>query len=320
MTALYVTSDSEKAGKTMFCAGLGKNWSNAKKKVGYLKMTEASGEAADSDAAFIRETLALKEPAEQMVAGSAGIKAAYARVAQDKDVVLIEGLPLKDSYGIIGLLEARVLVIHDYAAPLAQSIAGYKKIGSRLAGVVLNKVPRSKAGQVHSEAAALLAKDSIQFLGVVPEDRILMALTVAELGELLQGRILFNADKSGELVENYMLGALTFDSGEEYFNRKDNKAVILRSDRPDMQMAALQTSLRCLVLSGKAEPVPAVVQQIKRKKVPLIAAGGDVPGLVDSLSQAMAASRFREGKKLAPLLEIFRQSFNLKLLDQGLGL
>ena len=78
--------------------------------------------------------------------------------------------------------------------------------------------------------------------------------SVGELAKHLGGEIVNCPERSEELVENLMLGALSVDSGLDYFRRKTNKAVIARGDRPDLQMAALETSTKCLILSLTSIP------------------------------------------------------------------
>jgi uncharacterized protein len=324
MAALYLTSISGNSGKTMLGAGLGKYWLDNGKKVGYFKplatAEKGGGGSPDADAAFIKKLFGLNESAENLAGAVNDIKAAYAGAAQGKDIVIVEGLPLNVSASVIEALDAKVLVIHDYAAPLPGVIAEYKKMGKRLVGVVLNKVPRNKVSRMESQAAEALAQAGIKFLGAIPEDRLLLTLNVGELAEVLQAKILNNSDKTGELIENVMLGALAFDSGEEYFKRKNNKAVILKGERPDMQLAALQTSLRCLVLSGGAKPIPAVLQQSNVKKVPILSSNLNVQDMATAVDKAMEGRKFRQERKLPRLEEILRQALNVKLLDQGLGL
>ena len=102
MAALYVTSPYAGAGKTAVCAGLGRHLVGDGKKVGFFKPLVAeikSPEAIDSDAQFMKQVLALKEPVENLcpVIGGEGdvakkIKEAYAKVARGKDVVIVEGV------------------------------------------------------------------------------------------------------------------------------------------------------------------------------------------------------------------------------------
>ncbi|MCR4393375.1 MAG: DRTGG domain-containing protein, partial [Dehalococcoidales bacterium] len=191
----------------------------------------------------------------------------------------------------------------------------YKKHGSKLFGIILNKVPRRRLNQARTLAADACAKAGIRFLGILPEDRFLYAITVAELAEVLGGKILNNPEKSGELIEHLMLGAMTFDSGLDYFSLRDNKAVILREERPDMQMAALQTSTRCMVLSGGGQPMPVVAQQAVLKKIPLISTSGDVPFLVTVLEKILSQVKFNQEKKLPRLVELLKQNLDANLVS-----
>jgi hypothetical protein len=325
VTALYITSLSEKAGKTMLCAGLGKYWlSNGNNNIGYLRLLDAADKKNTSDAyqdaAFIQRQLGLKDPPDTLLSTPSDLIQVYGKVARGKEAVIIEGLTLATSGNLIETLDAMVVVIHEYSLALSASLPEYKKLGKRLLGVIINKAPRSKLNFMRSQALKeLAAAGGIQLLGIIPEDRLLLTMTVAGLAELLQGKILNNAEKSGELIENFMLGALAFDSGEEYFKRKNNKAVILKSERPDMQLAALQTSLRCMVISGSIPPIPVVVQQAKARKVPLISTSGDVMTLITALEKAITGLKFNQESKLERLMDLLKNNINFKLLDQVLN-
>jgi BioD-like phosphotransacetylase family protein len=318
LTAIYVTSTSEKSGRTMLCAGLAKFWFNSGKKVGYLKLQLPPGKdkpaAVEADAVFMQQLLGLSEPAETLVGTSATLKADYGRLSPGKDIVIVEGLTLSASKSLPEAIDARVLVVHDFSSPLSSGMAEYKKIGKRLIGVILNKVPQGKLAATANQASQELSRDGLKSLGVIPEDRLLSALSVAELAAVVHGKILNNAENSGDLVENYMLGALAYDSGVEYFQRKENKAVILKGDRPDMQLAALQTSLRCIIISGGAPPIPMVAIQAKDKKVPLIQAAGENLVMAAAIEGAVSNAKFGEENKMPLLMETLGKNLDLKAL------
>lgn len=337
MTALYVTSLAEGAGKTTICAGLAKHLLSSGKKVGFFKPIVADIksplEAIDHDAAFIRHILALEEPVENLcpvisdhntLANS--IKEAYAKVSKGKDVVIVEGVwrqrpggkPIEACYEIVAALDAKVIIVEGYSGELstAKHINTYKDFGEYLLGVVLNKVPPSRLDSVSTDSQ--FSEAGINILGVLPEDRMLFALSVGELAEHLQGEILNSMEKSAELVENFMLGAMTVDPGPEYFGRKANKAVVVKGERPDMQMAALETSTRCLILSGNTAPIPAVQYRAKDKNVPLIAVKSDTMATVMAIEKALDKTRFNQVKKLTKLTEIMEKHFNFQTVYQGL--
>jgi len=330
MVTLYITSSQGGVGKTVICAGLGKHLLSDDKKVGFFKPIIADDKntlppGTDSDAVFMKHIFALEEPIDNICPIisnqdnlASEIKQAYAEVSQGKDVVIVEGLPVEASGGIIAALNARVLIVEGYSDRL--SIDSYKELGEHLLGVVLNKVPKNKMENAHSELSAQLDQAGIKLLGVLPEDRVLFTLTVGELAEHLQGEILNCTEKSSELVEDFMLGATGVDPGPDYFSRKNNKAVVLRSERPDMQLAALQTSTRCLILGGDTAPLSTVLSQTENKEVPIISAKGDTVAIVTAIEDALSRIRFNQEKKLPRLAELIEQHFDFPTLYQGLGL
>jgi hypothetical protein len=112
-------------------------------------------------------------------------------------------------------------------------------------------------------------------------------LSVGELAKHLGGEILNCPERSEELVENLMVGALSVDSGLDYFRRKANKAVITRGDRPDLQMAALETSTKCLILTGAIRPMPIVLHRAIEKGVPIIVVEEDTISTLRRIEEAL---------------------------------
>lgn len=324
MTALYVTSLAKGAGRTTICSGIASHLLSSGKKVGFFKpITTGEKEDSDSDALFMKQVLSLDEPLDDIspvirgqdsMAGE--VRKAYDKISSGKDVVIVEGVGERD---IIEALDAKVIIVEDYSKEsktklgnACQDLEGY------LLGVVLNKVPSSRLDSVSTDPQ--FSEAGITILGVLPEDRLLFTLSVGELAEYLQGEILGGAEKSGELVENFMLGAMTVDPGPEYFGRKANKAVVVKGERPDMQMAALETSTRCLILSGGAAPIPAVQYKAKDKNIPLIVVKSDTMATVMAIEEALDKTRFNQVKKLTKLTEIMEKHFGFQDVYRGLGL
>lgn len=340
MVALYVVSSEEAVGKTTICAGIGKRLLGNGRKVGFLKPIIAEGNPADGsngDAAFMKQILALSESADSLcpLVGGKGaladkVRKAYIEVSQNKDVVIIEGRCgqrpedslSKASYEIAEALKAKVVIVEGYSSQIsgARFIDSYKGFGGSLLGIVLNKVPGSQLKRVSDEISSRFKEAGINVLGILPEDRVLLALTVGQLAGYVQGEILNNAEKSAELVESLMLGAMSVDSGLDYFSRKANKAAVVRDDRPDMQLAALETSTRCLVISGSTPPTYSVRYRAEDKGVPIILTRSDTTTIVKSIEDALGKARFSQEKKLLRLTEITDQYLNLQPIYRGLGL
>jgi BioD-like phosphotransacetylase family protein len=328
LAALYITSPQAGAGKTMVCAGLGRYLKSQGQRVGFFKPLVAAikSQTADSDTAFMKKILSLKENLEELcplISGDVAkkVQPAYAKVAKDKDIVIIEGVWQQKPGGkaveaaceIARALGARVIVVEGYSPELLKTKLAdkYEAFGADLLGVVINKVPLSRMEAVQKLGGAVLA--------VIHEDRTLLSLSVAELAGLVEGRILNEAGKSAELVENYMLGALGVDSGLDYFGRKVNKAVVVKGERPDMQLAALETSTKCLVISGDGEPIYDVSHSAGDKAIPIIVTDEDTSSVMASVEQVLGMTKFNQEKKLPRLAEIMEQRFDFEALSKGLA-
>ncbi|MDO8568923.1 MAG: DRTGG domain-containing protein [Dehalococcoidales bacterium] len=311
MITLYIVSSDKGAGKTAMAAALGKRFLGEGKKVGYAKPRLNSSEATD-DAAFIKKILGLSESVDSLSpVVTTYDNTAFASASAGKDILIVEGVLNPNSHQIANALDARVIAVESYGKNISPD--SYKPFGPNFLGVVVNKAPRSRLKQVKAPAG-------VNVLGVIPEDRTLLAPTVAELAGFIQGKILTSPKKSGELVENLMVGALSVDSGLIYFGRKSNKAAILRVDRPDMQLAVLETPTRCLVVSGNAPIYHRVVEKAESKGVPIVQTEHSTETILSRVEEALAKARFAEDKKLPRLAEILQQSIDFKILYKGLGL
>jgi BioD-like phosphotransacetylase family protein len=340
LVALYVTSLERSAGKTAICAALGKRLQQDGKKVGFFKPinsdVESPSPGADSDARFIKEILGLKEPETELcpvISGgdlAARIKEAYDRISSGKDIVLVEGVwrqrpgarPIETSYEVVKALGARVIIVEGYSRDLPSAIlvSACRDFGEYKLGVVLNKVPRRQLERNRGDIASRFNTAGLNILGMLPEDRVMSALTVGELAGYVQGKILNSEEQSTDLVENFMLGAFAVDPGPVYFGRKVNKAAIVRSERADMQIAALATSTRCLVLAGNTAPIPHVLGQAKDKGIPIIAVGDSTIAIVNKIENALDKGKFNQEKKMAELLAITEQYLDFPAVYKALGL
>ena len=311
MGVFFIVSAVEAAGKTAIGAGLAKYLTGEGKKVGYLKPPASGTDGADTDVTFIRAVLGLPEAA------------SAPDIIKGNDIVLVEGRigpNAADSisqatYGAVKEMTAKVIAVEVYTGQASPFIDSYKGFSDSLLGVIINKVPPNWLEPAEEKAGADFPAAGIDVLGLLPEDRKLLAMTVGELAESIRGKILINAEKSTELVENYMLGAMVVDSGLDYFGRKDRKAAIIRQDRPDMQLAALETATSCLVLSGNGEtPNYNVLHKAEVRGIPVIATSTATDDIIATIEDALGKARFNQEQKIPAIAEIVKQNLDLKAL------
>lgn len=123
------------------------------------------------------------------------------------------------------------------------------------------------------------------------DDRRAISMSVGELAEIVHGTILNSPEKSGEIIENLMVGAMCIDPAPLYFNQKTMKAVITRGDRADIQLGALETPTQCLVLTGGTGPLPSILQHAQEKQVPIIVSEQNTEDVLSEIEMGLARSR-----------------------------
>ncbi len=355
MASCLVESMSTAAGKSTICAGLGKKLMDRGLKVGYFKplllAAERKESATDKDCEFFKQAFQMEEPAESLChaamtiqaleaaksGGVAGLRhklnlvhADFTKVAKGRPEMIIEGIgdvsPDKPqallSQALAESFDAKVLLVARYSTALtaAQVVATAKLYGPRLLGVVLNMVPPSTVANVQSTLVPAIKQAGVDILGVVPMSRTLFAVSVADIAAHLNGEVLNSPNREGALVESIMVGALGIDPALTYFGLKTNKAAVIRGNRADIQLAALETPTSCLVLTGGTRPIQNIRFRAEEKGVPMVLVKDDTLTTLARLEQAFSGARFRQEQKLEALDNLLTQNFDLKAFSGKLGL
>ncbi len=350
MISLYFTSQGAD-GKTALCATLGRKLIAEGKKVGFFRpvfLVEPEVTNGDKDALFLKTTLGLSESVDILspirlsrqnlwhnLSAKADnfrtqLKQAYTTLAHGKDVLFMEGLKEIETdvvaketcYQISDILNTKVIIVLRYSQNLTPTAMSHitQSLGQKLIGAVVNYVPKAKIETITEQIKTSFQKEGIKVLGCLPEDRTLLGISVAELAKSLGGEIITCPEGDNKIIENIMLGAMTPDSGIDYFSRKANKAVITRGDRADMQLAALQTSTNCLVLTGNTPPSTIIISEAKRKGIPIILVKQDTKSTVANVETALNQGKFHSLIKLEKFSQILEKYFDFQLFFTELGL
>lgn len=359
MATLYVLSTETYSGKTAVCVSLGLHLHDDGFDVGYMKPVNTgavlhAGQPHDEDVIFMKDVLGLPEPLEtlapvQLTAqriqallmgeGLGGfaerLRDAYRTVHDQHDVLIMEGASnLREGY-VVDLAPpdlARIareagsgahglaVIRYDDARSVDHFLAAQKRMGDSLLGVVVNSVPA-----IHLEFAETVLREYLEHKGipvfaVLPRQRILQATTVGELADGLGAEILVRADLRDELVENLMVGAMGVDQALRYFRRRANKAVITGGDRSDIQSAALETSTKCLILTGNLEPSGAVLARAEEIGVAVMLAPQDTLAAIEIAESYVGRSRFQQHAKIDAFRRLMDERFDFARLYQALGL
>jgi BioD-like phosphotransacetylase family protein len=300
----------------------------------------------DADAQFLKEALHLAEPLEQIcpvvvtqdllfkaLHGDVGdvqsrIQKAFDVVSAGKDVLLMGGAGTLADGGFLGI--PTLSLIKDYKAPVLLVdpyhnevcidciLMAREMLGDALMGVVLNRVTPQALPEVEQIVVPYLASKSIEVLGVIPLDRLLDAVTVRQLVEILQGKVVCGEAALDEFVERFSVGAMDTGAALGYFQRLPNKAVITGGNRADIQLAALETSTRCLVLTGDQMPNQIIIARAREAGVPIVVVSHDTLTTVEKLESVLGRIRIREAPKVRRAQELLRERLNHRRIIQKL--
>lgn len=113
------------------------------------------------------------------------------------------------------------------------------------------------------------------------------AVTIKDIAEWIHGEVLNSQERLTDSVTSLMVGVLGMDPSPMYFGLKSDKAVITRGDRADIQLGALETPIKCLVLTGGIQPSSMVLARAKEKSVPVIVAREDTATILAQLERCM---------------------------------
>ena len=324
MKTLYVTSNQNSAGKTTFCSAFGSLLQKESSKIVVIKPVSTSNRGdQDTDAEFYSSIFkgTSKKPSSIQLPQSSISKVAQKKqqeiVQSIKDdvaslrkaglSVVVEGLPTHDENGdqialtqeIVKSLDCNVISITTFNQQAAKHASELVSLfPKRVKGTIINNVSKYKNHHVNNELIPSIESAGVQVLASIPEHRYLMSKTVLELAKIVQGEIVQGQKYQDRLVEHIMIGGLVLGSGNEYFGKYSNKAVVVRGNRPDIQMAALAGDTSCLILTGGYLPTQYVEYEASETDVPIICVKQDTHAVTDSLNSIELTSPCSDLRKV----------------------
>ena len=352
MKTLYITSAETYSGKSALCVGLGMQFRKDGLKVGYMKPINVNvpireGMPYDEDVIFAKQVYSMPEPAElispvaltpakleQQLRGpevdyQPKLLEAFAKMSEGRDVLIMEGgRSLREGYvaglppkKVVELVDAQVIEVIRYDDTLLydRAMTGQNYFGKNMIGVVINEVPKGQLEFIQEVVAPYFTRRGIRTFGILRKENMLSAPSVKELAEGLNAELLCSAECADELVEHMLVGAMGVESALTYFRRKPNKAVITGGDRADIQLAALETSTRCLILTGNIYPSPAVINRAEELCVPVLLTRLDTLGSIEIIENYFGKSRFHSPQKIERFTDLLNAHFDFASLYKAMG-
>ena len=351
---LYVISTQDFTGKSAICVALMHRMVHDGYKVGYIKPFSSAarvlGESQiDEDARFVKETFELPDPIEvlapvvvtrqklqeHLTTGGKDytetVLAAVDRVGQGRDIVVMEGSAnFREGYvvglsptTVVELLNSRVVAVVGHRNSSMQviddALTAKTRLGKRLIGIIINMVPVERTAYTRELIKPYLEQQGIKTLAILPHQSILRSVSVGEINDALKGKVICYGCYD-DLVENLVVASMGLEHSIEHFRRVKNKAVIVGSDRPDIQMDALETSTRALILTGKLEPTRQVRDRAELENVAIVLSSFDTLATVEKMEAIFDRSRFTQIDKVSRFEKLLSQEMDFGQFYRDVGL
>ena len=264
MPALVLLAPEPLAGKTTVAAGIARRLISQGKSVAVSRLGNEGN--AEADKAFV---------------------ASLSSIGQTPQVTIAEAPAGKPD------AEGKAVVVAD-AAMVAGDIASFcAPLAGRLAGVVLNRVPQRRVAAVKAAAE----EAGIKVVCLLPEDRLLASPTLGDVADALTAEAMF-FDSNGERpLDNTLIASISADPGQGYFVRTGANTVIVRSDKPDLQLAALNAGASAMIVTGDLPLLGYVLDRAEEDAIPLLRTKLDTVGAVKTIEALYASRPFGGGRE-----------------------
>ena len=301
MSSIIVASNKKKAGKTSVASALSShlNLNNSKSAI-------LNTQSGDNKSNFSEE-LGLEIINSSPLESNKISKFSEEIIKNSKDNVLITESSANDSKLNVEIAKksnSKILYVASINEDLDSIIKYY---GESLGGIVLNKIPRYRYEEVVNKYS------SLPFLGYIPDNRYFVSNTVDQIAEHLGGEYVFDGDGKDSLILNVLIGGIVLDWSVHYYSSKENVIALIRGDRPDLQLGAMQSggNVKSIVLTKGIKPIEYVVYEAKKQEIPLISVKSDTHETAQMISKLVGKSKFDHELKLKKMIELLSSNFDM---------
>ncbi len=349
---LLVGSIKPYSGKSATILGMAQQFKEQGLDIAYGKplgtcLSESQTEVMDEDVRFIAQALKLPEDRLRPTLFLLDSETVHNRVQgsditnyvqtlqqypqmQGGDCVILEGPGSLEEGSLfdLSLLEIAeavdalvLLIVLFHPTSLIDSLLSAKKrLGDRLVGVLINDIPPNQAQFVDATVKPFLEARGIPVLGMLPSSQLLRSVSVRELVRQLKAEVLCRPDRLDLMVERLRIGAMNVSSALKYFRKSHNMAVVTGGDRTDIQLAALETSTQCLILTGHFPPSSLILSRAEDLEIPILSVDLDTLTTVETIERTFGQVRLHEAVKVQCIRQMMAKHFDMARLLSQLGL
>lgn len=340
---IYLSSLTERVGKSLVSIGILKKLQKDGKKVAYFKPVGLSKSALtakmDSDIGFIQmcvskdyhpydiicpisipETYYIDAiDADKKEEYLTKIKNAYDIVSKDVDYIVIEGNPSIIKYVRVGLddvtiaqklgIDSVILMSSDSSDVCIDNIfftdKYFKFRNFKIKGVLFNVIDFEYMARIQELSKNHIERYHIPVIGIIEKSIELLSARVSEVQAAIGAELLNEGATAGldNPVETYLIGAMNTQAALKYFRQVKRAAIITGGDRTDLVLAALQENVSCLILTGFIQPDISVLTLANEKNIPLLLSPSDTYTTMRNISRLKPGLQEGDVDQITDLIE-----------------
>ncbi|MDD4894263.1 MAG: AAA family ATPase [Candidatus Omnitrophica bacterium] len=359
MKRIFIAATKQNDGKTTIALGLIFNFQKVFKRIGFIKPVgqrylEEDGFKVDEDSILIEDTLKIcgikcklkdtspvaveKGFTENYIAKpdrkpiSRQIKESFKRVAQKKDLVVIEGTGHAgvgsvfdhSNAAVARLLGSKVIIISSggIGRPIDEIVlnkALFEKEGVKVLGVIVNKVMPDKFGKISRLIRRGLKRKGIEVLGVIPYNSSLSYPTIRQILEETDYKTLFACSDAAldNHVAKIVIGAMQPKDAEKYI--EDHSLVITPGDREDIIRLTLDLygrgrKIAGIVLTGDLMPEQDFINQMQQASIPVLWSRQDTYAVSSVIHDLTVKIRPADKEKIETVKKLIRDYVDLNMI------
>ncbi len=358
---IFIAATRQNDGKTTVSLGLMAILKQRFKRIGFIKpigqrYLVEQGYNIDEDSYLIEEIFGIKSNLKDMspIAIERGftekyikdpdkkplekqITDAFEKIAEDNDIVVIEGTGHAGVGSVFDLcnadvakmLNAKVIIISEggIGRPIDEimlSASLFEKKGVDIAGVIINKVMSNKYNKVSELVKLGLKQHNIDVLGVIPYLRILDMPTMEHIQDEFKVRLISGTDENMHNVINNIIVA-TAKPQVLLRQAKDKNLIIVSGDREDIIRLFLRESqrrskvedfLRGFVLTCGIIPSRSMRKKLEKSKIPAMVVDQDTYDAITRIEEMIVKIKPKDKDKIDMITSLVQDNLDVdKLLS-----
>lgn len=354
---IFLAATGQNRGKTTVSLGLIAAVLSRGHRLGFLKPVGqrylvVDGTRADEDAVLVRDVFGLTDALNDMspvtlprhfttdfvmgrITGDLArdVTDAYHRVAEGKDLVIIEGTGHAGVGAVVGLSNARAAAMLD--APviivseggvgrpideIALNCALFARHGVRVAGAIVNKVDVGARPELREVLERGLTQQGVELLGCLPYSELLANPSLELIVTHLDGELLSGAATPGQTIGEVAIGAMQAGHAMELL--RDRVLLITPGDREDLVLASIAANRASperpkvigMILTGGFRPSQAVLDELRASGLFALLVETDTYRTARAVDEILVKTHPTDTEKIATIIDLVAGSLDVDAL------